>query len=117
MNELMNQIQPVIIELCAMVLTAIASYVGIKVKQIFQEKANTEAKKKVVESTCKYVEQIYKDLHGKEKLDKAKEAILEQLNEKGIKISDLEMTVLIEAVIKGFNDGKNSVKDVTLIEE
>ena len=48
------------------------------------------------------MEQIYKDLDGATKLEKAKDNILAQLNEKGISISELELDVLIEATVNGF---------------
>lgn len=102
MNELMNQLQPIIMNAAVVILTAIGSYVGLKVKTFVKEKADTDTKKKIVETTCKYVEQIYKDLDGATKLEKAKDNILAQLNEKGISISELELDVLIEATVNGF---------------
>ena len=102
MNELMNQLQPIIMNAAVVILTAIGSYVGLKVKTFVKEKSDTDTKKKVVETTCKYVEQIYKDLDGESKLEKAKDNILAQLNEKGISISELELDVLIEATVNGF---------------
>ena len=104
MNELMTELQPIIMNAAVVILTAIGSYVGLKVKTFIKEKADTDAKKKVVETTCKYVEQIYKDLDGAAKLEKAKDNILEQLNEKGITINGLELDVLIEATVNGFKD-------------
>ena len=104
MNELMTQLQPIIMNAAVVILTAIGSYVGLKVKTFIKEKADTDTKKKVVETTCKYVEQIYKDLDGASKLEKAKDSILEQLNEKGVSISELELDVLIEATVNGFKD-------------
>ena len=56
--------------------------------------------------TCvKAVEQLYHDLGGPEKLEKAKEGIEDMLNEKGIPITELEMNLLIEAVVSEFNYG------------
>lgn len=89
------------------VLTAVASFIGLKVKTIYEKYINDKTKKDVVESTVKYVEQLYKDLKGEEKLSKAKENILALLNEKGISITDLEMDVLIEATCNGFKKGFN----------
>lgn len=104
MNELMTELQPIIMNAAVVILTAIGSYVGLKVKTFIKEKADTDTKRKVVETTCKYVEQIYKDLDGASKLEKAKDNILAQLNEKGISISELELDVLIEATVNGFKD-------------
>lgn len=104
MNELMTELQPIIINAAVVILTTIGSYVGLKVKTFIKEKADTDTKKKVVETTCRYINQIYDDLDGAKKLEKAKENILEQLNEKGITISELELDVLIEATVNGFKD-------------
>lgn len=90
------------------VLTAVASFIGLKVKSIYEKYINDKTKKSVVESTVKYVEQLYKDLKGEEKLSKAKENILALLNEKGISITELEMDVLIEATCNSF---KKALKD------
>jgi intergrase/recombinase len=89
------------------ILTGIASFVGLKIKGIYEKYINDKTKKDVVESTVKYVEQIYSDLKGEEKLEKAKENIIELLNQKGISITELEMDVLIEATCNSF---KSSLK-------
>lgn len=102
MDNLLAEMMPSIVSLAVTILTAVATYVGATVKKYLDEKANTETKRKVVETTCKYVEQIFKDLDGASKLEKAKENILFQLNEKNIPISELELNVLIESTVNGF---------------
>ena len=106
LNELMTELQPVIINAAVVVLTTVASYVGMKIKNIYKEKVDTETKKKVVETTCRYINQLYNDLDGSQKLEKAKENIVDQLNEKGISITELELDVLIESTVNSF---KNAV--------
>lgn len=104
LNELMTELQPVIINAAIVVFTTVASYVGMKIKNIYKEKVDTETKKKVVETTCRYINQLYNDLDGSQKLEKAKENIVDQLNEKGISITELELDVLIESTINSFKD-------------
>ena len=104
LNELMTELQPVIINAAVVVFTTVASYVGMKIKIIYKEKVDTETKKKVVETTCRYINQLYNDLDGSQKLEKAKENIVDQLNEKGISITELELDVLIESTINSFKD-------------
>lgn len=87
------------------ILTAVASFIGLKLKGIYEKYINDKTKRDVVDSTVKYVEQVYKDLKGDEKLNVAKENIIALLNEKGIYITDLEMDVLIEAACNGFKKG------------
>jgi len=100
---MLEQLQPYILEIVATVLTAVASFIGMKIKKIYEEKVNTETKEKVVKTVCNAVEQLYQDLSGNEKLIKAQGYIIEQLNEKGITITELEMKMLIESTINSFN--------------
>ena len=99
---MLELLQPYLMEIVVTILTAIATYIGAKIKKIYEEKANDETKRKVVSTVVKAVEQLYKDLKGDEKLEKAKEAVLEMLNEKGIAITELEMNMLIEEVCNSF---------------
>lgn len=100
-----GEIQPYLLEIIVAILTGVASFIGIKIKKVYEDHVNTKTKKDVVETTVKYVEQVYKDIHGEEKLNKAKEKALEWLNEKGISVSDTELEILIEAAVNGFNNG------------
>lgn len=104
MEEFIAELMPAVISIAVTCLTAIAGYVGNAIKKYFDEKANTETKRKVVETTCRYVNQIFKDLDGPSKLEKAKENILIQLNEKGVPINDLELDVLIESTVNSFKE-------------
>lgn len=107
MEDFIAQLMPAVISIAVTCLTAIAGYVGNVIKKYFEEKANTETKRKVVETTCRYVEQIFKDLDGPSKLQKAKENILLQLQEKGVPITDLELDVLIESTVNSFKESVN----------
>ena len=85
------------------VLTAIAGFIAAQVKKLYQEKIDTEVKKKVVETCVKAVEQLYHDVSGAEKLERAKANIVLILQEKGINITELELDMLIESVVAEFN--------------
>lgn len=97
------------------VLTAIAGFLGTQLKRIYEKYINDKTKKAVVETCVKAVEQLYKDLHGADKLEVAKENILAMLEEKGLSISDLEMDLLIEACVAEFNI--NFQKEVVIDEQ
>lgn len=99
-------LQPYLLEIIAGILTAVATYIGARIKKIYEEKVNTETKEKVVTIAVNAVEQIYKELKGEEKLDKCLEAATEMLTEKGIVASELELRMLIESVVNGFNKGR-----------
>ncbi len=93
------------------ILTAIAGYLGIVVKQLYTKYINDKTKQAVAKTVVQAVEQIYTDLHGEEKLDQALTAASEMLAEKGITITDLELRMLIEAAVAEFNDAFNKPTD------
>lgn len=86
------------------IITAIAGYIGIVLKNLAARYFNDKTKQSVVKTAVKYVEQVYKDLHGEEKLNAAIKAASDMLAEKGITITELEMRVLIEAAVAEFNE-------------
>lgn len=94
-------------EILYAIITAIAGYVGIVVKNLFTKYINDKTKAAVAKTAVQFVEQVYKDLHGEEKLNAALDAASEMLNEKGITVSQLEMRVLIEAAVAEFNNAFN----------
>ena len=106
--EILEMIQPYLLEIIAGILTAVATYIGSKIKKLYEEKVNTETKEKIVKTVVNAVEQLYKDLHGEEKLDKCIETIVEMFNEKGLTAPELEIRMLIESVVNGFNKGKEN---------
>ena len=85
------------------IITAIAGYVGIVVKNLCTKYITDKTKASVAKTAVQFVEQVYKDLHGEEKLNEALSAASEMLAEKGITVSELEMRVLIEAAVAEFN--------------
>ena len=98
------------------ILTALAGYIGIVAKRLYTKYVNDKTKQAVAKTVVQAVEQIYTDLHGEEKLNKALEAASEMLAEKGITITDLEMRMLIEAALAEFNrafekEGSDSNED------
>lgn len=84
-------------------LTAVAGFLGTQIKKIYEKCTNDDTKKKVVGTCVKAVEQLYSDLSGRQKLERAKENILAMLSFKGVDISELEMDMLIEAAVAEFN--------------
>ena len=103
-----NYVLPVL----AAAVTALAGFLGAQLKGLYQKYINDKTKESVVRTCVKAVEQLYHDLSGPEKLEKAKDGVVEMLNEKGIPISDLEMNLLIEAVVSEFNYGFAKAGDV-----
>ena len=96
----------------AAAVTALAGFLGAQLKGLYQKHVNDKTKESVVRTCVKAVEQLYHDLSGPEKLEKAKDGVVEMLNEKGIPISELEMNLLIESVVSEFNYGFAKAGDV-----
>lgn len=96
------------------VLTAIAGFFGAQVKRIYDRMTQDETKKKVVETCVKAVEQMYKELNGEEKKQKAIDGIRQMLDAKGITVADIEIEMLVEAAVAEFNKAfDNSGKNLT----
>ena len=85
------------------IITAIAGYIGIVIKNLVTKYLNDKTKKAVAKSAVQFVEQVYKDIHGEKKLNEALVAASEMLAEKGITITDLELRVLVESAVAEFN--------------
>lgn len=96
------------------ILTGLASALGVLLKKVYDKtigaRLKDKTKKEVAAQVVKYVEQVYKDLKGEEKLEKALEAGADMLNEKGIIISDLELRVLLEAALADLTNAFNKTK-------
>lgn len=92
-----------IMEIVAIIVTAFATWLGMTLKRIYTKHINTQIKKDVVDTVVKAVEQMYKDIHGEEKLNKALEAASEMLNAEGVPVTELELKILIEAAVSAYN--------------
>ena len=93
------------------ILTALAGYVGIAIKNLYKKIVNDKTKKSIVKTCVRAVEQLYTELHGEEKYEKCVEACTEMLADRGLSITEIELKMLIEAAVKEFNIQMESVKD------
>lgn len=97
-------------------LPKIVEYVLIIIVGILANKAkkliNTDIKRTVVKDTVKYIEQVFNDVHGKEKLSLATEKAIALLKSKGIKVDDEEIVVLIESAVAEMNKSDSAVKQL-----
>lgn len=85
------------------VVTGVCGWLGVQIKNLADKYLNDKTKRDVAKTVVRAVEQVYKDLHGKEKLDKALESASQMLREKGISVTELELRMLIEAAVAEFN--------------
>ena len=104
-NEILNQIIQILLPILATALTALFTYIGTALKKAYEEKINNETAKAIVNDAVKFVEQVYSDLSGKEKLEKATQQVSEILQSKGINITPAEINMLIESAVYGLNEG------------
>ena len=83
-------------------ILALAAFLGTQVRSLYRKYITTEIKKSVCKTAVLFVEQVYKDIHGPEKLKAAMARASAMLQEYGIEISDLELTSLLEAAVREF---------------
>ena len=74
-------------------ITAVAGYLGLSVKKLYTKYINDKTKQDVVRTVVRAVEQIYKDLHGAEKLSKAVESANEMLAGRGVVVGEFNTAV------------------------
>ena len=103
--EYLNQILDILLPAVASIVTVLCGILATKIKSKYDEKVDNETKKKVVETTVSYVEQVYYALKGEEKLEKALQTASQLLVEKGITISEMELRMLIESAVYGLKQG------------
>lgn len=104
----MQILQEQVLEILATLLTIGLGVVGQKLILFLKQKgivAKLETKREVADFVVKAVEQIYYAEKGPEKLETAKDKIVDILLDNGISISTNELNMLLEAAVKGMNDG------------
>lgn len=104
MEIIMEIINNYAAEIIGTILTALAGVVAMAAKNLATKYINTKVKRDIARTVVQAVEQIYKDLHGNEKLGKALEAAADMLAANGITVTDLELRMLLEAAVGEFNE-------------
>ena len=104
----MEQFQTEIITAFATLLSIIMGYAVTQVKAYLTKKgilAELENKKNYVNIVVKAVQQLYAEANGDAKLAEAKKQLVEIFNKNGVKFTEEELNMLIEAAVKGMKDG------------
>lgn len=102
--ELINQfINTYGMEILTTVITAIAGWLAVVIKKLATKYLNDKTKQDIAKIVVSGIEQCYKTLDGPAKLEKAIEAATEMLNEKGIKVTEVELRMLLESALGEFN--------------
>jgi hypothetical protein len=101
--ELLNLVVAVLVACVGLVTRQVVKY--LKGKGIVVQLENN---KELVRAVVGAVEQTYKGMNGDEKLNMAKLELVKLMNEKKIKVSEKEIDILIEAMVR---EMKTSAKD------
>lgn len=101
-----------LMDLLPIVIAAVGTFIVGVIKAKYTEYVNTDTKKELAMLTVRYVEQVFKALHGDEKLNKAKSAFIKVLNERGIEISEDEVNILLEAAVNQMNEDAGSKENI-----
>ena len=91
-------------ELIGLLLAAILGCLGKAIGNIYREHVNDATKRAIAKTCAAFVEQVWKNLHGADKLQKALETAQKLLAKKGIVFDADEMMVYIEAAVAEFNE-------------
>ena len=101
MNEIMNNyLQQIVL----LLILALAGWLGNQVKNLYKKYITTKIKQNICRTVVRFVEQVYQDLHGPEKLAQAMAKASEILEGYGITISESELVAMIEAAVNEFNN-------------
>lgn len=82
----------------------VSAWLAVQAKNLYRRYINSETKQSVVRSVVRFVEQVYIDLHGRDKLEMAMTRASNLLEDYGITISEHELITLIEAAVNEFNN-------------
>jgi hypothetical protein len=91
-------------ELLKAIVLLIAGTLGLIACKLANRCLNTETKRTLARTGVLFVEQVYKDLHGEQKMAKFLEYAAAQLKRYGIKFDAEEMKALAEAFLAEFNE-------------
>jgi LL-H family phage holin len=76
----------------------------IGIEGMHKIEAELALKQELAELAVRFVEQVYKDLHGQEKYSQAAQWLEDRAGEAGLEITANEIKGLIEAALRAFKD-------------
>ncbi|UGO50790.1 holin [Bacillus phage vB_BanS_Sophrita] len=107
----MENIQVELVNLAVAILTALVGLATKSVVSFLKKKgivAQVQNNKEVVSIVVKAVEQMYGQLKGEEKLNMAKMELIKLMKQKKIKMTEAEIDLMIEAMVKEMKDQTNA---------
>ena len=103
----MDFINGYLMQIMTALFLAIFAWLGVQAKKLYNKYVTTEIKQSVCRTVVRFVEQVYLDLHGPEKLHMAMQRAVLILEEYGITIGENELVALLEAAVNEFNNTFN----------
>ena len=110
--EIINALLPNLVEIAVLLLTALASYLGVLLKDYLNKQialAKQKVKKEewdlivqLIAHTVSYVEQTFKTLKGEEKFREAQKTIIRLAQEQGLSLSEEQLKVVTESFVNEF---------------
>lgn len=100
----MNLVNQYFSQIFMLLILALAAFLGTQARNLYRRYVTTEIKQSVCRTAVRFVEQIYVDLHGPEKLAQAMAKASEILEGYGITIREDELIAMIEAAVNEFNN-------------
>lgn len=91
------------LSLLGAVLTAVFGAAALLLRALAAKYLDTDVKKSLARLVVQFAEQTFRHLHGEEKLNAALSVLAELLAQKGIRATELELKVLLEAAVAEFN--------------
>lgn len=90
-------------QLLAAITTAILGGIGMAIRNAARRWLDDDTKRTVAKTAVAFAEQIFQNLHGAEKMEKAMETACALLREKGICWEVNELKILLEAAVLEMN--------------
>lgn len=104
-NAVVSALGTILISLIGYVAKQVADYLKAKTSSQDMDK-----KLKLAKAAVGAAEQVWQNVEGPERLEVAKDAFIDMLNDEGIKITERQVDVFLEAAVKEMNDAFNSTK-------
>lgn len=107
----MEALQMEIVNILVIVIAGVLGLIAKQVTSFLKKKglvAQLESHKEIGKIIVGAIEQAYKPLHGEEKLNLAKIELIKFAKEKGLKISERELDLIIESSVR---EMKKAVKE------
>ena len=105
MEQLLNVLTPHLVEIALLVLSGLGAYLSNKLKRYF----NIKEVERIIKATVSYVEEMgHQDLtlQGRDKYNLALEKSSQWLNDKGLKVNEIELNTLILAFVNELREEK-----------